>query len=555
MITTPQPLRQYYREQGFFAERKLHDLLYQTAVQKPGAVALVDPLNRQDLTGQDAVSLSYQELHDSIEQYSYGLMRAGLKKDDIVFVQLPNIVELVILYMACSRLGAIVSPVPMQYQKHELADILPILQPKIVVSLNTFKGKDQSSPMWHAIEHCHLQLDEKPAHFTIGNGQAEHGEPFDRLLEEPIDETLWRQYLADYPANADDIVTICWTSGTEGKPKGIPRSHNQWLTIGLATYEGNKLQDGEALLNPFPFINMASIGGLMMSWLYSAGKMVLHHPMDLAVFVQQLISEDISYTLAPPPLLNNIIKHPEMLPPNTLAKVHTIGSGSAPLDAWMVEGFKQQHNIEIVNHFGSNEGVSMVCGPDDTQHPEQRARLFPISNKLLETRLANPESCEIINEPGVSGELQIKGPAVFDGYYKAPQKTQQAFTTDGYFKTGDLFEIADADFYRFVGRCKDLIIRGGVNIAPAELDNLLGAHPAVEEAAAAGYPCDTMGERVAAFVVLKDDQELSLEALCEYLKERQIAMYKLPEKLVLLDAIPRNPLGKALRYKLSEMVS
>ncbi|GAA6151071.1 class I adenylate-forming enzyme family protein [Pseudoteredinibacter isoporae] len=555
MITTPQPLRQLYRKQGFFAERKLHDVLYQTATQKPDATALVDPLNRSDLCGQQAQSLSYQTLHRLIEQYSYGLMRAGLKKDDIVFVQLPNIVELVILYMACSRLGAIISPVPMQYQKHELADILPILQPKIVVSLNTFKGKDHSGPMWQAVEHCRQQLDKKPDHYTIGAGQALHGQAFENLLQDEINESLWQSYLDEHPVDADDIVTICWTSGTEGKPKGIPRSHNHWLTIGLATYEGNKLKDGEALLNPFPFINMASIGGLMMSWLYSAGKMVLHHPMDLAVFVRQLIEEDITYTLAPPPLLNNIIKHPEMLPPNTLAKVHTIGSGSAPLDAWMVEGFKTQYDIEIVNHFGSNEGVSMVCGPDDTQQPDQRARLFPIRNKLLETRLANPENDDIIDRPGVSGELQIKGPAVFDGYFKSPQKTQQAFTADGYFKTGDLFEIADAQFYRFVGRCKDLIIRGGVNIAPAELDNLLGAHPAIEEAAAAGYACDTMGERVAAFVVLKEGQNLTLAELCEYLKEQQIAMYKLPEKLILLEAIPRNPLGKALRYKLSEMVS
>lgn len=555
MITTPQPLRQKYREQGFFGERKLHDLLYATAASKADNTALVDPLNRPELTGQAAKSLSYQDLQEHIEQLSFGLMQAGLKKDDIIFVQLPNIVELVMLYMACSRLGAIVSPVPMQYLKHELADILPILQPKMVISLNSFKGKDQSAPMWQAVEHCHLQLDHKPLHLTVGDGPAEHGEPFDSLFAQAIDPALWQGYQESHPVDADDIVTICWTSGTEGKPKGIPRSHNQWLTIGLATYEGNKLQDGEALLNPFPFINMASIGGLMMSWLYSAGKMVLHHPMDLPVFVRQLIEEDISYTLAPPPLLNNIIKHPEMLPPNTLAKVHTIGSGSAPLDAWMVEGFKEQHNIEIVNHFGSNEGVSMVCGPDETDEAEKRARLFPIANKLIETRLANPETGEIVTELGVSGELQIKGASVFDGYYKATEKTAEAFSEDGFYRTGDLFEIADDRFYRFVGRCKDLIIRGGVNIAPAELDNLLGAHPAVEEAAAAGYGCDTMGERVAAFVVLKEGQSLSLEELCDYLKERQIAMYKLPEKLILLDAIPRNPLGKALRFKLSEMVS
>lgn len=551
MITTPDAKRQLYRQQGFFGERRLHDVLYASAAEKPEHIALVDPLNRQELTGQAPLRLSYSELKQRIEGCAAGLVSHHIGKDDVVFVQLPNIVELLILYMACSRIGAIISPVPMQYQQHELADILPVLQPKAVVSVGNFKGKDHHQLMDQAVQKVAAKI-KPPLHICVADHATENCLGFDQLVR--ADEQVLTQYLNQTDINADDIVTICWTSGTEGLPKGIPRSHNHWLTIGLATYEGNKLQDGEALLNPFPFINMASIGGLMMSWLYSRGKLVLHHPMDLKVFVRQLIEEDISYTLAPPPLLNNIIKHPEMLPPNTLAKVHTIGSGSAPLDSWMVAGFKAQHNIEVINHFGSNEGVSLLCGPDQTDDPEQRARLFPITNKLMATRLCHPETGELIEQTGISGELQIQGATVFDGYYHQAEKTAQAFTPDGYYKTGDLFEIADDNYYRFVGRCKDLIIRGGVNIAPAELDNLINAHSSIEEAAVAAYACDVMGERVAAFVVVKEGQSMSLEALKQYLQEQQIAMYKLPEKLILIDAIPRNPLGKALRYKLSEMI-
>lgn len=554
MIITAENKRALYRQQGFFAERCLHDVLYANVEAKAEQIALVDPLNRQELCGQEPRRLSYQQLHRAIEQCATGLLKHGIKKDDIVLAQLPNIVELLILYMACSRIGAIISPVPMQYQQHELRDILPVLKPKAAVSSSLFKGQANSHIMASAIASWEeTQADSNILHIQVGCPESDRGLFFSSLLESDDTQAL-TAHLESTTIDADDILTICWTSGTEGLPKGIPRSHNQWLTIGRATFDGNKLQDGEALLNPFPFINMASIGGLMMSWLYSRGKLVLHHPMDLAVFVQQLISEEISYTLAPPPLLNNIIKHPEMLPKDALKKVHTIGSGSAPLDSWMVAGFKQQYDIEVINHFGSNEGVSMVCGPGETSDPEQRARFFPIANKLLKTRLCDPESGDEINQRGVSGELQIQGPSVFDGYYCAPEKTAAAFTADGFYKTGDLFEIVDQDFYRFVGRCKDLIIRGGVNIAPAELDNLINAHPNIEEAAVASYPCEVMGERVAAFVVLKQGENLSLEELKGYLKQQQIANYKLPEKLHVIDAIPRNPLGKALRYQLSKMI-
>ncbi|BFM15688.1 class I adenylate-forming enzyme family protein [Maricurvus nonylphenolicus] len=552
MIITPKTTSAYYRQQGLWADRQLHELLFEHADLKGTETALVDPANKQDLTGEAAQRFTFNEVADAITQLCARLFSLGIRQDDILLVQMPNIAELAFLYLAASRLGAIISPVPMQYQENELTDIIALLKPAAVIGVATFKHEDAMV--------CLLNACEQENHNARKMSFGQHGK-CDQLTYQGVDKTPLQQsnhYCENRTQSGDDIFTICWTSGTEGAPKGIPRSHNQWLTVGLATYQGNRIQAGETLLNPFPFINMASIGGLFLSWLYSGGKLVLHHPLELPVFLRQLVEEEVSYTLAPPALLNGLLKNEALLAQCDFSRLRAIGSGSAPLDDWMVEGFKQRFNIEIVNHFGSNEGVCLLCGPDHTQSPHTRARLFPRAHDTLITRLIDPLSEDEITTPGKEGELQIKGPSVFDGYFRQPEKTLQSFTEDGYYKTGDIFAISTDDdrFYEFVGRSKDLIIRGGMNIAPAELDNLISSHPDIAEAAVAGYHCDIMGERIAAYIVPKegnvDKAQLSLEDIVSFLKEQKVAVYKLPEHLEILSSLPRNPLGKVMRNQLRE---
>lgn len=553
MIITSREKIDRYQQQGLWDGRRLHDLLYQTATQKPDEIALVDPANKRDLTGSEPLHLTYRQVTQQIDRLATVLLQQGISKDDILLVQMPNIVELVLVYMAASRLGAVVSPVAVQYQEHELSDIIGILKPKAIISVAELKGNAFLHHLQAVINRV-TELPREPQLLLWSD--AEGCANLTSALLENTDTSALENYAENTSVSGNDVLTICWTSGTEGTPKGIPRSHNQWLAVGRATYEGNRIEEGEALLNPFPFINMASIGGLFLSWLYSGGKLVLHHPLDLPVFLRQIVEEQISYTLAPPALLNSLLKNEQLLAACDLSSIRAIGSGSAPLDEWMVAGFKEHFDIEVVNHFGSNEGVSMLCGPNETDCPAKRARLFPRSGGIVETRLVNPDTGGRIEEPGIQGELQIQGPGVFDGYYKDPAKTALSFTEDGFFRTGDLFEIHtdDPDFYRFVGRCKDLIIRGGMNIAPAELDNLISAHEDVTQAAVAGYPCEVMGERVAAFVVSKSGRSLELDEIVSYLREQKLAPFKLPEKLVIVDDIPRNPLGKVLRHRLAELI-
>ena len=551
IITDKNRLKQYHKT-GEWGENRLHDLFYETANRFPERIALVDPADKADLTGHAAVRLTYRELAVKVNQLTDVFLMNGLGKDDILLVQMPNIVELIYTYLAASRLGIIVSPVPVQYQENELTAIIDILEPAAIVVTPLFKQTSLLERMTSSIKLSSMHSC-PPKILLWGPGAADCD--LTAAIEQSSPTSRYVDYCEQNVISADDLMTICWTSGTEGTPKGVPRSHNQWLAVGKATYLGNQIQDNETLLNPFPLINMASIGGMFLSWLYSGGKLVLHHPLNLPIFLQQIVTEQVNYTLVPPALLNALLKDEKLKNAIDFSGVRAIGSGSAPLDVWMVEGYKDLFGIEIVNHFGSNEGVSLLCGPNETTSAEKRARLFPRNSDLLETRLVDPESGEQISEMNKPAELQIKGAGVFDGYYKAPDKTAESFTSDGFFKTGDLFQVSSEDpqFYRFIGRCKDLIIRGGMNIAPAELDNLLSAHDFILDVAVAPYPCDIMGERIAAFVTLKPEKHLSLADLTEYLKQQHVASFKLPEKLVLVAEIPRNPLGKVLRYKLSEL--
>jgi acyl-CoA synthetase (AMP-forming)/AMP-acid ligase II len=260
-----------------------------------------------------------------------------------------------------------------------------------------------------------------------------------------------------------------------------------------------------------------------------------------------------------------LLKQRELLDSIDLSGLRSIGSGSAPLSEWMVAGFQERYGIGILNIFGSNEGACLCSGLDDLPDPGDRAQFFPRfgveefawSNRISErirTRLVDLQTGDVVTGAGQQGELEIWGASVFDGYYKSPEANDEVFTKDGFFKTGDVFEIAgDGDtarFYKFVGRCKDIIVRGGVNISPDEVDNLLAGHPKVAEVAVVGYDDEIMGERIGAVVVPKSGENVTLEELTGFLREHGLAVFKLPEQLRCVDALPHNATGKVLRREL-----
>ena len=365
---------------------------------------------------------------------------------------------------------------------------------------------------------------------------------------------------------ANDVFSICWTSGTEAAPKGVPRSHNEWLIVPPSIIEAAELKPGARLLNPFPFVNMSGLSTALATWLALGGTVVQHHPFNLSIFLKQLREERIDYTVAAPAILNMLLQDETLLAGIDFKRLRRMGSGSAPLSDWMVKGFAEKYGVQIVNYFGSNEGAALSGSDLDIPDPGLRSQYFPragvdgfnwhiSTTRKIKTRLVDLTTGEDITEAAQVGELRFSGPTVFSGYFRAPEVTARTFDAQGFYCTGDLFEIAgdQLQYYRYVGRSKDLVIRGGVNISSEEIEGLLAACPGVREVAVVGVPDHILGEKICACVVPLEGHDVSLEQLVKFLREQQrVAAYKLPEYLLPLAAIPRNPVGKILKRELRE---
>lgn len=556
MQLSPQSRVDEYRSRGWWSNVTVDQLFREAVAECGDAEALVDPPNRRELVGGAPLRLSFDEVNERVDSMVRAFVRLGVTRGSIVATQLPNIVEGVIAFLACARLGAILSPMATAFRENELRQIVDSLKPVIFLTIEEFHGCN------HAAMLNGLAKSGAPTGHVVTVGEESTPGRLRRIEDEAQNDNL--PVVAIDPA---EVLTICWTSGTEATPKGVPRHHDHWVVNGESLYEAIGLGPGDTLLNPFPLINIASIGGMVMPWLLCKGRFVQHHPFDLPVFLKQFQEEGVNYTVAPPAILTMLLKNEDLLAGMDFSDVKCIASGSAPLPPFMVAAWQEKYGVPIMNVFGSNEGCSLFSSANEIPDPELRARYFPrfgvpgldwksrFPNKIR-TRLVDVETEKEIVEPGQAGELRISGAMTFDGYWNAPELNEAAFDAKGYFKTGDLFEIAPVEgnrFYEFVGRTKEIIIRGGVNISPAEIDALMESHPNVKEAACAGFPDAKLGERVCAFVVMKDGEELTLDELKSFLTQKKISVYKLPERLELVDALPRNAMGKVVRRSLSDL--
>ncbi len=558
MFLTPDEKVEKYRSKGWWGTVTVDDML-QDAVRAQGdAVALVDPVNREQLDGQPPRKLSWNQLGQEVDQMAAALLTHGLIKDDRILVQLPNIIDSVIVFLAASRIGLIISPVVMQYRAHELDYIVSKIRPAAYISVSQFGGFE-----YLALGKTLAEKSSDMRVLLIG-GDVEHS-----LDSKAANISQISKYRSDNPLDAAEILTICWTSGTESRPKGVPRNHCHWVLNAEVIVDAAGMEKNDVLLNPFPLVNIASIGGLVLPWLKLQNKLVLHHPFDIGIFLKQIAAEEVSYTIAPPAVLGALLKQPELLQNFDISSLRAVGSGSAPLSPWLIESWKKEYGIEITNIFGSNEGSSLFSNPTFMPDPSDRARFFPRLGasgmnwpgrvaEVMQTRLVELESGQEITEPGQVGEMRLAGGTIFSGYWESPELNAAAFDEDGYFCTGDLFEIAGEGnlgrYYRFVGRSKEIIVRGGVNISPAELDDLIVGHPAIKEAATVGLEDDRLGERVAVAVVLNDGKDLELTELSAWLEEKGTAIFKRPEYLVCVEALPRNAMNKIMRDELRKQV-
>lgn len=547
MILASQDMIRYWTDAGAWGNKTFIDYFKEHVRAEPEKVCLVDPLNREALVGSKPERLTYRELDKAVDAVAEGLLAKGIKKDDIIMVQLPNIWELAMLYLAITRTGALISPMPMQWRFSELQYIASMTDAVAIMTIDTFNGFNHGDlarhvqGSVHSIKHI-IELED---------------------IREMAQGHITGQ-LDSIRIDANDVFTLCWSSGTEAQPKGCPLSHNNWLYLAALCYEAAPTKPGDNLITAGPLVNMASIGTVFIEWLYGGGKFVLHHPFDGPTFILQLIMEEIHYTLLVPAVINALLKHPQV-DQFDLSKMRAITLGSAPPSLWSVQELKRRWNIEFGNIWGQNEGTANVAGAYNIPDMEMRIDNFPQYGKpgsqwvkaadqlrFVTMKVIDPVTGKELAQEGDVGELFYKGPSVIPGYFKRADLTANAFDKDGFFNTGDLFKVKKNDCIGFFDRTKDIIIRGGFNISAQEVENMLLGHPKVLDVAAVAMPDEAMGEKVCVYVVPREGQDVTIADVSSFMKGKGLAVYKIPERVEIMDAIPRNAVGKVLKKKLRE---
>jgi acyl-CoA synthetase len=547
-----------YREKGYWTDDTIDALLRARVAEFGDIPAVVDPLNRDTLTDGPARTLTWTQLDDEVSRLAQVLLDEGVTAGDAVGVQLPNTVEIVVAFLAIVRIGAIVVPFPVQYRAYELTSLSNVAAVTAFITAGRIGRRAAAAEM--AELRAHISALRTLAVF--GPGVLPGAIALDERIAAVGDQRGLAAHLAANTQDPNDCVTICWTSGTEAAPKGVQRTHYDWLAMSTATVEGPRLTADDVLLNPFPMVNMAGINGMFLPWLRVGGLLVQHHPFDLPTFLRQIGQYRATYTVAPPALLTALLHNDALLAQADISSLRVLGSGSAPLAPSLLQGWHDKYGLEILNFYGSNEGVSLLGTAVDIPDPAVRALYFPryaapnrhwsfSIARWTQARIVDQETGKEITEAGVPGELQIKGPAVFPGYLPA-SGVPDPFEPDGYLKTGDILEIAgdELEYLHYVDRSKDMVVRGGMKISAAELETLIAGHTAVADVAVVGYPDELLGERTCAIVVPRPGATVSLDELVGYLRGIGIATYKLPERLELRDELPRNPVGKILKREL-----
>lgn len=541
VVVSKENSERYHRD-GWWDDRTLISIFLEGARKNPERTAIADPLNKEDLTGMKPERVTYGRLKVEVDRLATFFKENGIGKDSVVVVQLPNIYELLATYLSAWRVGAAISPVPMQWRTHELSTVLRTTGATAFISTE-FRGFSHTDMVkgiakdFPALKNVFSLKHIKDA--------LEGGKVSDEL--DGLTNAL----------SGDDISVIQWTSGTEKEPKACPMSHNNWGYLRYFyrnEYKGGILKDGDVIMNPAPLVNMTGIAVGVVPWLMVSGTFVLHHPFDPLLYFKQLIGEKVNFTLGVPAVVVAMLKHPDV-DKFDLKAVRLFAQGSAPPPPWTFEEFKKRWGIESLNVWGQNEGTGLFSTPFVIEDLKERARSFPWPNRDVETdipffrgiesKLVDIETGKEVTERGKVGELCFRSPMTIPQYYNQPELTKHAFDPDGFFHTGDLFMVVDSTKIAFFDRAKDIIIRGGFNISSAEIEDIIKKDGRVLDVAAIAVPDKRLGERVCVCVVSKDGSPLTLDDITGIMKENDVAKYKWPEKVMMVESIPRNPVGKA----------
>lgn len=533
--------KQAMLKQGYWLNQTILDFLRSAVEKNPDKTALVSV----KVENQTEQTFSYQQLWDMTNKIALGLRQLGVEKNDVVSCQLPNWWEFTLLYLACSRIGAVFNPLMPIFRERELEFMLKHGESKVFVVPKTFRNFNH--------EQLANQLQNKLdtlQHVIVVNRAGENN--FDHLL---LNHGLEQDLLAlaeldSLESGPDDITQLIFTSGTTGEPKGVMHTANTLFSNIVPYAERLHLTESDVVLMASPMAHQTGfMYGLMMPIQLNT-KVVLQDVWDVAKAVDLIHQHQVNFTMASTPFLNDLS--------NTVAEQHDkVDSlkiflcAGAPIPGPLVQKARETLGVKVISAWGMTEcGAVTLTRPEDED--ERSFNTDGIALPVVEIKIVDKKGqTKALNE---SGRLMIRTCSNFGGYLKRPHLNDT--DAEGWFDTGDIAYQDEQGYIRICGRKKDVIIRGGENIPVAEIESLLYKHPNIATVALVAYADERMGERACAIIKLKDQTKpLSFNELVEFLKTHNLAMQYLPERLEIWEDIPMTPSGKIQKFKLRELLA
>ena len=524
-----------YRSEGRWGDEAVTDRLRAVAAASPDHTAVVDGL----------VRLSYAELVDRVDATRRGLATLGVGKGDYVTVQLPNWWELVVAMFAIVETGAVFVPTNVR-MRGDLEYVLSYTGSKALLMPDTFNDFSYTELAASFSE----RLPELEHVIVVRPDSEEAGLSFDALM------TLGASVDGDAPErpvlSAGDPWQIIFTSGTTSAPKGVLRTHDNTLwTLRLLTehynlFEGDSTDVALAVL-PIAFIFAQYLNELGV--LMYGGTLVLQDKFDAAEALDLIEREGVTYTGVVPSMVPTFLDV-EGIRDRDFPTMRVVCPAGEAVTRERKEQLEEIFGAATCECYGLAEMTWPLAQRPGSEY-ERRMSATGFPSPGAELRVVDDDGRDL----GVDevGELLLRGPTLFPGYFKNPEATAAAIDEDGWFRSGDLVRFDSEGYYAICGRKKDMIKRSGIQVLPQEIEDALEEHQAVHAVGVIGVPDDRRGEIACACIVLKPNATVTPEELLEFLRGK-LATYKLPERIELMDSLPLSPNGKVLKNELKARV-
>jgi 2,3-dihydroxybenzoate-AMP ligase len=529
----PEETARRYRRQGYWADLTLYDMLLRSVVASPDRIALVHGVRR----------LSYAELRIAIDRLAGRLIDLGFKPLDRVVFQLPNSIEFVVAFFALLRIGVIPVLALPAHRREEISHIFVHTKAAGYVVPDVWRGYDYRS----LAAEMHGLTPSLRNVLVLGEPGLDQIS-LRNLLAHADDGKA--NSLADFSPAPDEVALMLLSGGTTGLPKLIPRTHNDYVYNCRQCGDVAGFNAATVFLALLPMAHNYTLGCPGVLGALAHGGTAVIAPDTGTESVARLIeTERVTVVSAAVPLIVNWLNAD--LPRGDFSSLRVVMNGGAKLAPELRRRVEQRFGCTLQESFGTGEGLLNMTRLNDPPEIRFTSSGRPIS-PADEIRIVDERGNDVPD--GVIGELICRGPYTIRGYYNAPEKDRAAFTGDGYYRMGDMVRRIDGNLY-VEGRLKDIINRGGEKISCEEVENYILGHPKIKNVCVVAMPDATFGEKACAFVILVAGETIDLDEIKSFLLGRDIAKFKLPERLTIVREFPISPAGKILRRELRQVAA